>query len=374
MKNLRWIAFWGIYLGWLTGCQTANDPYSHSPAEGIYAGDRVWELKSNAHKGDAFNYYYTISEQVHGKEDPKGEYAFQLKMETWLEWTWVSDSLMGNPAELVFKRVRFQTQSSDSGRVTLVDTDQPPGSSMLDYAFRNMIGRPFRVDFDPNGIARQARGLDAVMADIYPDTLYGPNAHFVETLNLDALLPGRPVRAGETWVTVFGRKAQYPFFQDAIYELRSVVENQAQITATAELRSNPNSLKVIEDGIPVTYELAGTKVGEYQWDLEGGFLRQSRTVYQLTGTRLRYVNDSTRREGNISITRIESTHKIPIHQFDSTLFPKPYVPDSIATDTLKTDSLETPKPEKKKEVLLIPRSGFFFRDTVEHPLPPLIKR
>jgi hypothetical protein len=358
-------------LVWLTGCQSEVDPHTHTPSEGIYSGDRVWELKPQSPIGTAFNYYYTISEQVKGTEEKSGEFSFQIKMESWLDWTWVNDSLMKNPAKMVFRRVRFQTVVGDSGRVQTIDTQAPMGENAMDWAFRNMLDKPFWVEFDENGIARQARGLDGVMADIYPDTLYGPNAHFVETLNLDALLPGRPVRAGETWLTVFGRRAQYPLFQDAVYELRSVVEDRASITSTAELRPHPNALKVIENGIPVSYELSGNKVGEYEWDLEGGFMRQSRTVYQMEGSRQRMVNDSTLREGTVTITRIESTHKIPIHQYDSTRFPKPIPPDTMVTDTVAQDSLAEQPIKPKKKVEIYPQSGFFKRDSLLTPRPPL---
>lgn len=367
----RWTPFLFLLGLGLFGCKSNTDAPIHQANQGIFSDEQAWELRPHTKSGDAFRYYYVISEVVTGKNANKSDYGIQLRMESWMDFEWVNDSVMKKPARLKFTRVRFESQSSDSARAQVYDTEKDPTGSGMDWAFRNMLGIPFYVEFDANGMAQYTRGLGQVMADIYPDTLYSPNDHFTETLNLDAIFPGRAVRIGETWTSVLGRRAQYPFFQDAVYELQGVRENQARVLVTADIRPNPKSLPVIEGGIPVKYELSGNKVGEYEVNRERGFVERSRTVYRLTGTRTLIPNDSTRKEGTVSITRIESMAMLAVHKFDSTLFPKVVPRDTLPTDTLRDSvipkaKLPVPKPSEISRV-----SHWWQPDTIPVPRPPL---
>lgn len=369
MNGILTKTFLFIVLSLAWGCSEVTDPHVHKASEGIFSGDPIWKIQHLENVGDQYVYHFAISEKISGA-DPDGKpFGYDLSMDNWLDWEWVTDSLMEHPAKLTFRRVRYQTQQSDTGKVTVIDTDKDPGASQLDFAFRSMIGKSFFVDFDAYGVVRKTRGLQNIMADIYPDTLYGPNDQFTESLNLDALFPSKLVRAGDSWSSVFGRKAHYPFYQDAVYELRAVDGYIANIAVSGELRPHANTLRVIEAGIPVSYDLSGNKTGEYFVRLDKGFVQSSRTVYSLRGTKETFPTDSTHQEYSIKILRVESSDKTRIIPYDSTRFPVPMevVPPPVDTVKHPIDSLA----DRIRPVHFYPENflGRKAEDTLGHYFP-----
>jgi len=204
--------------------------------------------------------------------------------------------------EVTYKRTGYRFYNPMIGTFEY-DSDNPPAKIPPPaLGFAALIGKGFTIVISPKGEVRELRGLDQMLAQVVNDLDLPPQAASAREQIVAALkkqfgddatkemlgqtfniFPPDSIPIGGTWRKRIEMRSVYPMVIDARYTLQSIKENEAHISLSAEIGSNPKTSPLTFGGMTMEYQFSGKMEGELVLDLESGLTKSGRTNQVFSG-------------------------------------------------------------------------------------------
>lgn len=258
-------------------------------------GDAI-ELRLRLKKGDRMR-IWSVSEQSI-RQTMVGELAIQQRMGLATTYEVIAVDSQG----VATMRVRYDSlaflQDGAIGKVAYSSADTATEPPPLAAGFAAMVGEEITVRIGQDGRVLDVAGVEEARERI--NRKMGRGAGQLGQLSVGigggvsqeyfktaveqgtAFLPGKPVKVGESWNRTTSMHQGFPLTVETTYRLVSIDDGVATIEMEGTLKKNADTSKSGSGGF--VYDLAGTQEGELKIDRATGWVTESESRQELSGT------------------------------------------------------------------------------------------
>lgn len=254
------------------------------------------DLRLRLKTGDRIR-LWSVSEQSI-RQTMVGEFAIQQRMGLATSYEVTAVDSQG----VATMRVRYDSlaflQDGAIGKVVYTSADTTAEPPPLAAGFAALVGEEIMVRLGPDGRVLDVTGVEEVrerisrkmgrgagqLGQLSVAMGGGVSREFFKTAieQGTAFLPGRPVKAGESWSRTTSMQQGFPLAVETTYRLASADNETVTIEMEGTLKKSPDTSATSTSGF--IYDLAGTQEGELKIDRATGWITESESHQELSGT------------------------------------------------------------------------------------------